>query len=62
MIPTIAATPTRLYFTKFQSRNRETYDSNLTISSEGFIMAMFQSRNRETYDSNTQRNYEKACD
>ena len=37
----------------FQSRNRETYDSNLQmiVGSVPFI-AMFQSRNRETYDSN----------
>ena len=38
----------------FQSRNRETYDSNFwyllrLVGSAGF---QFQSRNRETYDSN----------
>ena len=38
----------------FQSRNRETYDSNTTRSTKTSIgtSLSFQSRNRETYDSN----------
>ena len=45
---------------EFQSRNRETYDSNLT-GSDVVVSSIntFQSRNRETYDSNT-RNYYKT--
>ena len=39
---------------RFQSRNRETYDSNhpLLRKSERLFDSLFQSRNRETYDSN----------
>ena len=40
---------------KFQSRNRETYDSNLEEfhpSQVAKLAKKFQSRNRETYDSN----------
>ena len=37
----------------FQSRNRETYDSNTEIGlPDAMHFFMFQSRNRETYDSN----------
>ena len=39
----------------FQSRNRETYDSNpfsIVIAQQVVHLAQFQSRNRETYDSN----------
>ena len=38
----------------FQSRNRETYDSNdnSAIQESTHFLLMFQSRNRETYDSN----------
>ena len=39
---------------KFQSRNRETFDSNFSV--DGFNAStksnLFQSRNRETFDSN----------
>ena len=39
---------------EFQSRNRETYDSNLSlvVTLSTLITLTFQSRNRETYDSN----------
>ena len=39
----------------FQSRNRETYDSNSSTSREieTSTLFQFQSRNRETYDSNS---------
>ena len=42
------------YVHEFQSRNRETYDSNLTRISlkTKRVLTSFQSRNRETYDSN----------
>ena len=37
----------------FQSRNRETFDSNLNIRAIGELTPCgFQSRNRETFDSN----------
>ena len=37
----------------FQSRNRETYDSNKRVDHTLAIASKaFQSRNRETYDSN----------
>ena len=38
----------------FQSRNRETYDSNQMLMQLGAFQFQisFQSRNRETYDSN----------
>ena len=37
---------------EFQSRNRETYDSNLNDCCMRTLPLQFQSRNRETYDSN----------
>ena len=37
---------------QFQSRNRETFDSNSAVWSPPVFVPMFQSRNRETYDSN----------
>ena len=36
----------------FQSRNRETYDSNDLAFIVRSYIDLFQSRNRETYDSN----------
>ena len=37
----------------FQSRNRETFDSNNRTKRAGFpLLFPFQSRNRETFDSN----------
>ena len=42
------------FYMQFQSRNRETYDSNLGMGSGiGLATGSFQSRNRETYDSNS---------
>ena len=39
--------------TEFQSRNRETYDSNKKEDNPHLLAGeQFQSRNRETYDSN----------
>ena len=38
--------------TSFQSRNRETFDSNKTALFNRLVKAWFQSRNRETFDSN----------
>ncbi len=41
---------------EFQSRNRETFDSNQALSGANTqAFAMFQSRNRETFDSNNSR-------
>ena len=37
----------------FQSRNQETYDSNIDKAKHIIIIRLFQSRNRETYDSNS---------
>ena len=51
MIPTEVASFWEDMYEKFQSRNRETYDSNLR-SSCWCNRIPFQSRNRETYDSN----------
>ena len=43
---------------KFQSRNREAYDSNLTRRARPKgASTTFQSRNREAYDSNFFVNY-----
>ena len=56
MIPTaeIKNRNNRVYPT-FQSRNRETYDSNFCHGYRyAFGICTFQSRNRETYDSNFQ--------
>ena len=53
MIPTAILISPQFLHIAFQSRNRETYDSNSAI--ENFWQggdAQFQSRNRETYDSN----------
>ena len=53
MIPTILVDGSGVPIKRFQSRNRETYDSNYHI--DGWLSdyeCVFQSRNRETYDSN----------
>ena len=57
MIPTAKcrACGASIYFRRFQSRNRETYDSNFRIAVARIAtscISLFQSRNRETYDSN----------
>ena len=54
MIPTICSEMWvfELSFTSFQSRNRETYDSNFICGTGTGGGRVFQSRNRETYDSN----------
>ena len=38
---------------EFQSRNRETFDSNQVPDTAQGTLNMFQSRNRETFDSNS---------
>ena len=57
MIPTFALVyPPNQLVSPFQSRNRETYDSNYKkkwTSIHSWQME-FQSRNRETYDSNSE--------
>ena len=54
MIPTVSAGCDNCYAEAlFQSRNRETYDSNSISTITTQVYVMFQSRNRETYDSNT---------
>ena len=53
MIPTAASYPSEAAIHQFQSRNRETYDSNPNLPNIVFLLiSLFQSRNRETYDSN----------
>ena len=54
MIPTIKTNRHASgFYSMFQSRNRETYDSNSpTRCNRPSHHPMFQSRNRETYDSN----------
>ena len=52
MIPTTARGPGWTETTLFQSRNRETYDSNDILTRAVGMVPQFQSRNRETYDSN----------
>ena len=54
MIPTFQfVRKHRIAICEFQSRNRETYDSNYSVlSSVLLVKFLFQSRNRETYDSN----------
>ena len=55
MIPTTTAPAYlihRHYAFTFQSRNRETYDSNKPEFIRHRLISLFQSRNRETYDSN----------
>ena len=43
---------------EFQSRNRETFDSNLLVAWLGWTSTyLFQSRNRETFDSNYQKKH-----
>ena len=53
MIPTLDSFRDFDFTILFQSRNRETYDSNQQqcVNIKRFIK-QFQSRNRETYDSN----------
>ena len=52
MIPT--ANGINIYINRclFQSRNRETYDSNPPVRAPTLTFYLFQSRNREAYDSN----------
>ena len=52
MIPTMKLCGSDHGQPKFQSRNRETYDSNRTPPIYLPALYVFQSRNRETYDSN----------
>ena len=55
LIPTIKPHTASFALSTFQSRNRETFDSNLNVISvrhNEFIK--FQSRNRETFDSNAE--------
>ena len=55
MIPTALASSEDVKATQFQSRNRETYDSNseaTAAATQEVTRYEFQSRNRETYDSN----------
>ena len=53
MIPTVMRWHCPVGYTSFQSRNRETYDSNdISWTHDHEVSRMFQSRNRETYDSN----------
>ena len=53
LIPTTGGTANSLSASGFQSRNRETFDSNSATSPPTICEAYsFQSRNRETFDSN----------
>ena len=52
MIPTTQRSDAPSSDLGFQSRNRETYDSNAASSVRMCSVSAFQSRNRETYDSN----------
>ena len=54
MIPTISQVQlVTMPCVLFQSRNRETYDSNeMALRLHWLGLNQFQSRNRETYDSN----------
>ena len=52
MIPTRTSVGSLYWSASFQSRNRETYDSNHNHRRIEWRPFQFQSRNRETYDSN----------
>ena len=55
LIPTLFVkhSPQQLFAHPFQSRNRETFDSNpKCLTHASLALFLFQSRNRETFDSN----------